>query len=86
MGAMSGVSRVRTRRAVFSVTNMDCVTCSLAIGKRLRKIDGVQEVGSAVMLNKVFVDYDDSKTDLSKIKSAIKEAGFSSYLTESEVR
>lgn len=83
---MSHAPPGKTKRAVFSVTNMDCVTCSLAIGKRLRKLDGVEEVGSAVMLNKVFVDYDESKTDLAKIKNAIKDAGFSSYLAASEER
>ncbi|MDG6967061.1 MAG: cation transporter [Nitrososphaerota archaeon] len=78
---MSERPQGRTKRVVFSVAGMDCVTCSLAIGKRLRKLDGVKDVGSAVMLNKVFVDYDDSKTDKASIKRAIQDAGYSSYVS-----
>ncbi len=74
----------RIKRAVFSVTNMDCVTCSLAIGKRLKRLDGVKDVGSAIMLNKIFVDYDASKVDLSRIKKAIKDAGYSNYVSGSD--
>lgn len=70
-----------TKRAVFSVTSMDCVTCALAIGKKLRKLDGIKEVGSAVMLNKIFVDYDDSKVNIREIKRAIKDSGYSNYVT-----
>jgi copper chaperone CopZ len=73
------------RRAVFSVRNMDCVTCALGIEKRLKKLDGVESVKAAIMLNKIFVDYDESKVGIHEIKNAIKEAGYSNYLTEGMV-
>jgi Cu+-exporting ATPase len=69
------------KRAVFSVTNMDCVTCSMAIEKKLKRLDGIMDVGSAVMLNKIFVDYDESKLSLAEIKKAIKDAGYANYVT-----
>ncbi len=69
-------------RAVFSVQNIDCATCAFAIEKRLRKVDGIVSVGSAMLLNKVFVDYDESKVGVSEIKNAIKEAGYSNYVTD----
>ncbi len=72
-------------RAVFSVRNMDCVTCALGIEKRLKKLDGVESVKAAIMLNKIFVDYDESKVGIYEIKNAIKEAGYSNYLTEGMV-
>ena len=71
----------KRKRAVFSVTNMDCVTCSMAIEKKLKRLDGIKEVGSAVMLNKIFVDYDDSKLSLAVIKKTIKDAGYANYVT-----
>jgi copper chaperone CopZ len=71
----------KARRAVFSVRNIDCATCAIGIEKRLTKLDGVESVGSAIMLNKIFVDYDESRVSISEITRAIKEAGYSSYLT-----
>jgi P-type Cu+ transporter len=71
----------RPKRAVFAVRNIDCTACAIAIEKRLKKIDGIEAVGTAVMLNRVFVDYDESKLDLPEIMMAIKEAGYSNYLT-----
>ncbi len=71
----------KTKRAVFSVRNIDCTTCAIAIEKRLKKIDGIATVGTAVMLNRVFVDYDESKLGVPEIMKAIKEAGYSNYLT-----
>ncbi len=70
-----------TKRAVFSVRNIDCATCAFGMEKRLKKVDGVAGVGSSIMLNKVFVDYDESKVSISEIMDAIKEAGYSSYVT-----
>ncbi len=70
------------KRAVFAVRNMDCATCGLAIEKKLRKVDGIEGVGSAIMLNKVFVDYDESKLGVFEIKKAIKEAGYANYLSQ----
>jgi copper chaperone CopZ len=71
----------KARRAVFSVRNMDCVSCAVAIEKRLKTVDGIEKVGSAIMLNEVFVDYDESRASVSEIVKAIKEAGYSSHLT-----
>ena len=78
---MSEQKERRSRRAVFSVRNMDCATCGLAIEKKLRKVDGVEKVGSAIMLNRVYVDYDESKVSATEIRKAIKDAGYASYVT-----
>jgi P-type Cu+ transporter len=70
----------KAKRAVFAVMNMDCATCAMAIERKLKKVDGIKGVGSAIMLNKIFVDYDESKLGLGEIKKAIKEAGYSNYV------
>jgi Cu+-exporting ATPase len=74
----------KAKRAVFSVRNIDCTTCVIAIEKRLKKVDGIENVGSAIMLNKIFVDYDESKVGISEIMNAIKETGYSNYVTGSD--
>ncbi len=76
----------KARRAVFAVRDMDCVTCALAIEKQVKKIEGVKNVGTAVMLNKVFIDYDESKVALSEITKAIDKSGYSNHLVRKEER
>jgi len=71
-------------RVVFTVKEIDCVTCSLAIEKQVNKLNGVKDVKAAVMLNKVFVDYDPSKIDVTTIRKAVNKTGYSSYLTVAE--
>ncbi len=78
---MSQEKAGKGKRAVFAVRNMDCATCGLALEKKLRKVDGIEGVASAIMLNKVFVDYDGSKLGVNEIKKAIKEAGYAGYVT-----
>ncbi len=67
-------------RAVFTVTDIDCATCAFAIEKQVKKLEGVKAVGTALMLNKVFIDYDESKIGLSEIMKAIDKAGYSNYV------
>jgi P-type Cu+ transporter len=75
------LSDKKAKRATFAASNIDCTTCAIGIERRLKKVDGVESVGSAIMLNKIFVDYDESKVDISEIMRAIKGAGYSNYVT-----
>ncbi len=81
---MSTNERKLFARAVFAVRGIDCVTCGLAIKKRLKKLNGVKEVGVAPMLNKVFIDYDDSRVGISEIMKAVAKTGYSGHLTRTE--
>ena len=60
----------------------DCATCALALEMRLGKAGGVERVGTAMMLDEVLIDYDESKITLPALRDAIKKAGYSGYLTE----
>jgi copper chaperone CopZ len=71
-------------RVVFTVREIDCVTCSLTIEEQVKKLNGVKDVKTAVMLDKVFVDYDPSKIDVTTIRKAVNKTGYSSYLTVPE--
>jgi copper chaperone CopZ len=52
----------------------------------VKKIDGVREVGTALMLNKIIIDYDESKTSVSEIMKTIDRAGYSNYLVSKDHR
>ena len=68
-------------RIVVSVKEISCTVCAAAIQKQVMKLDGVDDVKTAVMLNKVFIDYDPKLVDSSSIRRAIDRTGFKSYMT-----
>ena len=70
----------RTKRAVFAVRGMSCATCALGIEKRLGKVEGVEGVSAAVMLNQVYVDYDEAKIDADEVTEEIRKAGYANHL------
>lgn len=59
---------------------MSCTTCALGVEKRLGKVDGITSVRAAVMLNEVFVDFDETKIDADRVTDEIKKAGYSNHL------
>jgi Cu+-exporting ATPase len=71
-------------RVVVSVTRMSCATCAFAIEKQVKKLKGVNDVKAAIMLNKVFIDYDPNLIDSATIKKAIDRTGYKSYMAIEE--
>jgi len=71
-------------RAVFTVKDIDCTTCAFAIEKQVKKLKGVKGVKTAMMLNKIFVDFDPFKVGLDEIKEAVNKTGYSAYVTLTE--
>ena len=68
-------------RIVVSVKEISCTVCAAAIQKQVMKLNGVDDVKTAVMLNEVFIDYDPKLVDSSSIRRAIDRTGFKSYMT-----
>ena len=68
-------------RMVVSVREINCTVCATAIQKQVMKINGIKDVKTALMLNKVFIDYDPKLVDSSTIRKAIDKTGFKSYMT-----
>jgi copper chaperone CopZ len=64
---------------IVSVSEIDCSVCANAIQKQVMKISGIKGVRAAIMLNKVFIDYDPKLVDSSAIRKAIDKTGFKSY-------
>jgi copper chaperone CopZ len=73
-------------RLVVSVREISCTVCAQAIEKQVKKINGIDDVKNAVMLNKVFIDYDPRLVDSSTIRKAIDKTGFKSYMMVEENR
>ena len=55
---------------------MTCASCSAAVERVTRKLDGVAESKVNLATEKLTISYDPSKLRLSDIKSAIEKAGY----------
>jgi copper chaperone CopZ len=73
-------------RVVISVREISCTVCAQAIEKQVGKMDGVEDVRTALMLNKVFIDYDPKLVNSATIRKAIDKTGFKSYMSIEENR
>lgn len=60
----------------ISLPTIQCGMCVRTIEKALNKVDGIINIGVNVENKKATVTYDDTKTDLSKIETAISKAGY----------
>jgi mercuric transport protein len=65
-----------TKTATLRVEGMSCGGCATGIEKALRATDGVLEARVSFEKGEAWVSYDDRKTTLEKIRSAIVEAGY----------
>jgi len=81
---MSGEEASKKARIVVSVREISCATCALAIEKQVKKLKGVKDVRAAIMLNKIFVDYDPRLVDSEAIKKRIDKTGYKAYMTIGE--
>jgi copper chaperone CopZ len=58
----------------FIIEGMSCGHCVMAVRKELSKVDNVKI--DNVQIGKAKVEFDESKTHVSRIINAIEEAGF----------
>jgi Cu+-exporting ATPase len=75
------MGRTEKARLVVSVKDLSCAVCAQAIEKQVKKISGIEDVKTAIMLNKVFIDYNPKLVDSATIRKAIDKTGFKSYMT-----
>ena len=72
--------KAKESRLIVSVTRINCSTCAVAIENRVKKLKGVYNVKTAIMLNKVFIDYDPALIDSATIRKAVDKTGHKSYM------
>ena len=65
-----------TEKAEIKISGMSCGHCVARVEKSLKDIDGVKNVEVDLKTGKASVKYDSKKVELSKLKDAVKEAGY----------
>lgn len=65
------------RKERIRVYEMTCTSCENRVEKAIMKLDGVFSVKASYSKQLADIEYDDNLCNLSKIKSAIKKAGYS---------
>ncbi len=61
----------------LAVVGMKCGGCENTVNTALQAIEGVISVQASSKTNEVNIEFDDTKTDLTTLKTAITQAGFS---------
>ncbi|HEY3362076.1 MAG TPA: copper ion binding protein [Methanosarcina sp.] len=60
----------------IKVEGMSCMHCQLRVKKAVEAVEGVQRADVNLQTKQVVIDYDEGKSNLEKIKDAIREAGY----------
>jgi copper chaperone len=55
---------------------MGCDHCVLRIGRAIASVQGVTEVDVNLRKKESVVEFEETRTDLEKIKAAVREAGY----------
>ncbi len=60
----------------FKITGMTCGGCVSAVTKVLSAVDGVETANVSLASNAATIEFDERKTDLFRLKSAVAESGY----------
>lgn len=61
---------------IIKVEGMSCMHCQLRVKKAVEAVEGVQRADVNLQTKLVTVDYEEGKTNLEKVKAAIRETGY----------
>ena len=64
------------KRAELGVEGMTCASCSSAVERALKKLDGVSEPSVNLATNRAAFSYDPTKVKLTQVREAITKAGY----------
>ncbi|MCE5189597.1 MAG: heavy metal translocating P-type ATPase [Eubacteriales bacterium] len=64
------------KRAELGVDGMTCASCSSAVERSLKKLDGVSDVSVNLATNRASFVYDPARVKLAQIREAISKAGY----------
>ncbi|HML67385.1 MAG TPA: heavy metal translocating P-type ATPase [Clostridia bacterium] len=64
------------KRAELGVEGMTCASCSSAVERALKKLDGVSEASVNLATNRAAFSYDPTKVKLTQVREAITKAGY----------
>ena len=64
------------KRAELGVDGMTCASCSSAVERALKKLDGVSEASVNLATNRAAFSYDPAKVKLAQVREAITKSGY----------
>jgi uncharacterized protein len=70
------------KKITFNITGLHCSSCKTLVEAEVGSLDGVKKIIVIFDKGRAEVEYDESKTDLDKIFSKIKESGYTPELLE----
>lgn len=73
-----------TKKVEMTIEGMSCASCSAAVERATRKLDGVLSAQVNLTTNRGGFEYDPSKIKLSEIKDAIEKVGYTPRDVEGE--
>lgn len=74
-----------TAEKTFIIEGMTCASCSAAVERVTRKIDGVVESNVNLATEKLNIHYEPSKVNISDIKNAVEKAGYKANIEETVI-
>lgn len=63
-------------KKTLGITGMTCTACARAVERSVSKVDGVKSASVNFATEKLTVEFDEGKVDLSRIKEAVEKAGY----------
>ncbi|MCK4777313.1 MAG: cation-translocating P-type ATPase, partial [Actinomycetia bacterium] len=73
---MSGKNKKNEKNLKVKVEGLDCAACALKIEKRLKGLEGINDVGVNIILKKVNVAFDPKTINEKKISKKIEQLGY----------
>lgn len=72
------------KKVELAVDGMTCASCSAAVERAVKKLNGIKTASVNLTTNRAAVEYDPAKVKLSEIKAAIVDAGYTPRDIEGE--
>ena len=76
VSTMPALAAIKT--VTLTVSGMTCAACLITVKTALTKVHGVEKAEVSFEQKKAVITYDDTKTNVDKLKEATKNAGFPS--------
>lgn len=64
------------KKEILAVTGMTCASCAKAVERYVGKVEGVSSANVNIATEKLIVEFDEDKVELSDIIAAIRKAGY----------
>ena len=74
------------KKEKYDVLGMTCASCQAHVNKAVSELDGVKSCSVNLVLNNMYVEYDDKKLDESKIIKAVQNAGYDAKVQIEEIK